>query len=385
MDAPSLYQALQTITDGRKRRGVRYKVALILTLLLLGKLAGCKTVAAVAQWVELRTESLLPLLPTTRRRFPCQATYGNVLRVLEAEEVTRALAGYFERRDREQHQEEQAERTKEKRHVALDGKTLRGTLGHLDERQQSAHVLSLYETTTGIVLAQRQVGVKQNEISAVEDWLSPALVKGRILTADAMHTQRSYCADVVRFGGDYLLIAKKNQPTLSEDLRLFFTDPETERSAENQAHTWDKGHGRLEWREITTTTLLNPLFEHDWSEIGQAFCLHRRVTHALKCTQERVYGITSLTPAQATPARLLHLIRTHWRIENRLHWRRDVTLGEDQSQVRTHAAPLVLSALNNAVLALMDSLHVAKVPVQMRLFDARPQEAVSLLVGAPDF
>ena len=191
VDAPSLYEALQKITDGRKRRGVRYEVALILTLLLLGKLAGCKSIRAVTQWVQLRTELLLPLLPTSRPRFPCQATYGNVLKVLDAEEVTHALAGYLQRREKEQHPQEEASRKEEKAHVALDGKTLRGTLNHLDERQPSVHLLSLYEPATGIVLAQRQVESKQNEISAVQQWLNPALVKGRIVTTDALHTEAS--------------------------------------------------------------------------------------------------------------------------------------------------------------------------------------------------
>lgn len=382
-EAPSLYQALKSVTDGRKRRGVRYDVALILTLLLLGKLAGCKSVAAVAHWVSLRTDPLLDLLPTTRKRFPCQATYGNVLKVLDAEGVTHALAGYFERRAHEPRGAQEAQPDPGPAHVALDGKTLRGTRKPASEQPQPVHLLSLYDVKSGIVLAQREVGEKRNEISEVEGWLTPALVKGRLVSADAIHTQRRYCADIVRFGGDYLLIAKKNQPTLWHDLHTFFTDPQADAGEWQEDSTWNKGHGRREHRRIRTTTLLNPLFAREWAEIGQAFQLRRRVIHPLKCTQQIVYGITSLTPAQARPAHLLKLLRTHWHIENRLHWRRDVTLGEDLSQLRTGEAPAVLAALNNAVLALMDALHVARVPVQMRIFDAHPQQAVELLLTPP--
>jgi hypothetical protein len=181
--------------------------------------------------------------------------------------------------------------------------------------------------------------------------------------------------------GHYVLIAKKNQPTLLEDLETFFTDPQADAGEWKEDHTCNKGHGRLEERHIRTTTLLNPLFEREWAGIGQAFQVRRRATHSLKCTQHIVYGITSLTPAQADPARLLEVLRTHWHIENRLHYRRDVTLQEDHSQVRTAGAPLALAALNGAVLALMDWLHVSNVPSQMRRFCAKPHEALSLLLG----
>lgn len=243
------------------------------------------------------------------------------------------------------------------------------------------HVLSWYEPATGIVLAHRAVEHKRNEISTLAPWVSPTFVKDRIVTADAMHTQRTFCADIVRFGGHDLLIAKKNQPGLYHDLPLFFTDPQTDAGEWEEDHTWSKGHGRLEERRIRITTLLNPLFAHDWSGIGQTFQVRRRATHPLQCTQQLVSGITDLTPAQASPAEILRYLPAHWHIENRLHYRRDVTLQEDTSQIRTAGAPLALAALNGAVLTLMDWLQVTHVASQMRRFCARPQEALHLLCG----
>lgn len=93
-----------------------------------------------------------------------------------------------------------------------------------------------------------------------------------------------------------------------------------------------------------------------------------------------VYGLTSLSPKKASAGRLLDLNRGHWSIENRSHWRRDVTLGEDHSQVRSGCAPHVLAALNNTVLALMDFLRVPNVPNQMRFYQAHPLEALRLLL-----
>jgi predicted transposase YbfD/YdcC len=246
------------------------------------------------------------------------------------------------------------------------------------------HLLALYETCTGIVLAQHQVCEKENEISAVKTWLQACHVPDRIVSADAMHTQRFFCAMLRRFNSHYLLIAKKNQPQLYEDLQLFFEDPEADRSGWQSSRSGNKGHGRLEIREITTSTDLNSFFERDWHDIAQVFRLQRTVTRKGKTSQEVVYGLTSLPPKQADPARLLHLNRAHWQIENRLHWRRDVTLGEDCCQVRKGQAPQVLAALNNAVLALADALHISNLAARMRFFDAHPEHALAVLLG-PDF
>ncbi len=142
-------------------------------------------------------------------------------------------------------------------HVALDGKTLRGTLGHEPADQQPMHQLGLYETQTGVLLKEQVTGKKQNELSIVSQFLTPVLVKGRILSADALHTQHAFCATVTRWQGDYVLIAKGNQPTLQEDLRLFFAEPPPDCQEWRMARTVEKGHGRLEIRELVVTTELN--------------------------------------------------------------------------------------------------------------------------------
>jgi predicted transposase YbfD/YdcC len=379
IDPASLYHAFEQVPDGRKRRGKRYPLALIFTLLLLGKLAGETTILGVVEWVGLRERELKQQFQWPRR-FPSQATYTRALAACDAEELAHVIAGVILKAHvSRQKQTEEAHETL--RQVAVDGKTVRGTQGHEPAHQPSVHILSWYDPQTGVVLAHRAVPHKRNEISTLAAFLSPTLVKDRIITADALHTQRAFCADVIRFAGHYLLIAKKNQPTLLEDLETFFTDPQADAGEWQEDRSCNKGHGRLEERRIRTTTLLNPLFEREWTGIGQAFQVRRRATHPYKCTQQIVYGITSLTPAQASPFQLLNILRTHWSIENRLHYRRDVTLQEDHSQVRTSGAPLALAALNGAVLALMDWLHTVNVPSQMRRFCARPQEALSLLLG----
>src|SRR5438067_4437876 len=110
----------------------------------------------------------------------------------------------------------------------MDGKTLRGTLGHENEGQPSVHLLSLYECQSGIVLTHRALKSRENEISAAAALVHPALVKGRIISTDARHTQKKWCAWVQAFDGYYLTIVKKKQPQMYQDVVDFFADPDAE-------------------------------------------------------------------------------------------------------------------------------------------------------------
>jgi len=127
-------------------------------------------------------------------------------------------------------------------HVALDGKTRQRTLGHTAADQQKMHQLTLYDTQTGVLLKEQVTGQKQNELSIVSQFLTPVLVKGRIISADALHTQRTFCFSVTRWDGDYVLIAKDNQVTLADDLRLFFTEPPRDCRDWRTARTENLGH-----------------------------------------------------------------------------------------------------------------------------------------------
>lgn len=388
IDVLSVYRAFEQIIDGRHKRGVRYRVEEILTLILLGKLAGMTTPAAIAEWVRHRAEQLKQFLPWKRASFPCASTYSNVLRTLDAAQLTQVLAQFLTRAEASQRCGEEAGRLGTDtqgwvhEHLALDGKTLRGTLGHVATDQKKMHQLALYEVQTGVLLKEQVTGEKQNELSMVSEFLTPCLVKGRILSADALHTQHAFCFKVTRWEGDYVLIAKDNQATLADDLRLFFAEPPVDCRDWRTARTVDKGHGRLEIRELVASTELNDFLGGQWAGVAQVFRLTRTVREKGVTRTEVVYGITSLSPAQASAERLLKLVRDHWAIENRLHWRRDVTLGEDHCQVRKGAAPRVLAVLNSFLLALLDFGRVTNVPKQMRLFDAKPWLAVRLLFSS---
>ena len=373
-EALSVYRALEQLVDQRRAQGKRYSLALLLTCVLLAKMAGETTLQAITEWVRLRSTWLQEVLPETRAEFPCAATYSKVLRGIDPEHVNQILMDLLTRVRASMKVED------EHRHVVLDGKTLRGTQGHLPEDQKKMHHVNLYEAKTGVVLKQHMVAEKQGELTQMMQFLTPTLLKERIISADALYTQKQFCQEVIASGGHYLLFVKLNQPTLHEDLRLFFQEPPLDCVDWRTDSKADKGHGRQASRLIHVSTELNDFLARDWREVGQVFCVRRRVEYPLKCTQEYVYGFTSLTPKQAGTFRLLELIREHWSIENRLHWRRDVTLAEDACQVRKGTAPHVLAVLNSFVLALFDFCGVTNAKQEMRRLDAQPLLAVQLLL-----
>lgn len=373
-EAFSVYQAMTTLTDRRGNKGKRYSLALVLTCVLLAKLAGETTLQGITDWIRFRSSWLQTALPVTRTAFPCVATYSNVLRSVDPAQITQVLMDLLTRVRAEKRAQG------EQRHVILDGKVLRGTQGHVAEDQRKMHHVNLYEAKTGVVLKEQMVAEKEGEVTQRKAFLTPLLQQGRIISADALYTLKDVCLEVISAGGEYLLFAKANQPTLLQDLRLFFGEPPLDCLDWRTDAVVEKGHGRLTNRLIQVSTELNDFLSCDWYQVGQAFCLRRRVEYPLKCTQEYVYGITSLSPKQAGPSRLLELIRDHWSIENRLHYRRDVTLAEDACQVRKGSAPHALATLNSFVLALFDFFGVSNAKQHMRYLDAQPLRAVQLLL-----
>jgi predicted transposase YbfD/YdcC len=266
-------------------------------------------------------------------------------------------------------------------HLAIDGKVLKGTGKQVyggDKPQK--HILHVYEVQTGIVLHQCPIQEKQNEVSALKPLLTEVLCKGRILTADAAQSYHEFGRLVQRAGGEVIVIIKDNTPVTREDLELFFEDPEADRATWQTYEQVEKGHGRLERRHLTTSPDLNDYLHREWGEVGQVFRIQRERKTAEKSTKEVVYGWTSLTRQRCSIEDLFHLIRDHWAVENRLHWRWDATLGEDRCGVRVPAVAQLLAVLNSLVLALMDGHQISNVARQIRRFSSHPDEALAWLL-----
>lgn len=384
----SLYEACQQIKDGRAARGKRYELAMLLLLLIEAKLAGEQSLLGACEWIRLRQQELCEALGLEWKQMPCANTYSYALQRLDSQAVNRLVAAWCVRQEAQSRCGEEPSRLVEQassrhQHLAIDGKALRGTgkqaYGGADAQQ---HVLHIYEVQTGIVLEQCPIGEKRNEVSALKPLLTEALCKGRVLTTDAAQSYHEFGRHVKRLGGDVMVIIKDNTPTTHSDLHLFFEDPHADRRTWQSSEQIEKGHGRLERRHILTSPDLNAFLERDWGEVGQVFRVQRERTCKGQHSVEVAYGWTTLSPQRCSAQALLSYNRAHWAVENRLHWRRDVTLGEDACGVRLDPVAEMLAVLNTVVLALMDLHHVTNVARQLRRFSAQPREALAWLLAS---
>jgi predicted transposase YbfD/YdcC len=390
IDVASLYQAFEQVKDGRGKKGKRYPLALILTLIMLGKMAGETTIEGIIDWINGRKKELKRLL-NWPKDFPTNKTYTDTLAKCDYHEIAKAIAQVIVKaravkqcnEKSTQLMEQQMDGEEKLIHTAVDGKAMRGTRKHERANQPPVHLLSFYECEAGIVLDHFSVEKKKNEYSTGIAILHPSLVKGRILTADAGIGYKGWCALVHIFGGYYQIVIKNNHPAVRRELIAFFENDKIDRNEFQYHKETSKGHGRQEVREIWTSTQMNGHFQDEWAGIAQVFLIKRTVIEKGEERVEVVYGMTSLPRKKADAKRLLELNRKHWSIENRLHYRRDVTLGEDASQVRVKGAPEVLAALNGGILAFMDFLGVKNVAKQMRHYCAHYEEALQLLFGNP--
>jgi predicted transposase YbfD/YdcC len=382
----SLYEICQHLADGRAARGKQYDVAGLLVVLIMAKLAGMKSLLGASDWVRDQQKRLCEQLHLSWKRMPCANTYKYALQRLDSQQVNAHITAWLVRHEAENRCGEEpsrlmAQSNQRSVHLAIDGKVLRGTgkQPYGGEKPQK-QVLHVYEVQTGIVLHQCPIEQKHNEVSTLKPLLTEVLCKGRILTADAAQSYHEFGRLVHRAGGDVILTIKDNTSVTRADLELFFEDPQADRRTWHSYERVEKGHGRLERRHILTSPDLNDYLRRDWGEVGQVFRMQRERTIAGKKSVEIVYGWTSLDRQRCSAERLFDLIREHWAVENRLHGRRDVTLGEDRCGVRVPPVAQMLAVLNSLVLSLMDIHQVSNVARQIRRFASHPNEALAWLL-----
>lgn len=395
IEVRSLHEILCRVKDGRKARGRRYEAALLLVLMILAKMAGAKSMLGVADWVQGRAEWLRTVLPWQLRCFPCANTYTYLCNHVDVRELNEYIGDFFARlavaqggteagvagtTTSDADRQSATDEPRGQEHLALDGKSLRGSRRAGTEPQPTQSVLGLYNTTYRYMMRQVPITGKGHERTAAITLLGQVDLHGKVVSADALHTQVNWCQQVLRRGGDYLVIAKANQSTLRSDIALLFSQEPRPWLPEEKAAQTNKGHGRIEVRQLRVSSELGEYLASTWPGVQQVFQIERRVIRHGKSTTEWVYGMTSLPASLLSPDQLLTLVRRHWQIENRSHWRRDVTLGEDACQVATGQAPQVLAALNNIVLAIVDFIGAPNAARQLRRFDASPADALALLL-----
>lgn len=219
--------------------------------------------------------------------------------------------------------------------MALDGKALRRAVR---PGESVRHLISVWACENRLVLGQRQVDDKSNEITAVPELLRALDLAGCIVTADALHCQKTIAREITEADADYVLALKGNQGTVQEEVRRYLDDAITRGAKELAALvTTDKDHGRVEVRRYWQSERIEWFADRKkWEGLRSVGVVESTRTLGGKTTVERRYYLSSLPVDVTTFARA---VRGHWGIENRLHWCLDVVMGEDQSRVRSgHAA-----------------------------------------------
>jgi hypothetical protein len=207
MASLSLAGRLARVPDPREAQGRRHPLAAVLKLVAAAILCGMRSLQAIAQFGRDLSPALRQELGFTHRLTPCKSTLSVILRRVAVERLEAELRAWAQEQPTADDQ------------LSLDGKTL---CGSADGELPAVHLLAVYATAAGVTLAQMPVATKTNEHKAALELLRQVPLAGKVLTADAMFTHRDFCAVVRAGGGDYVLPAKDNQPTLQRDIRTAF-------------------------------------------------------------------------------------------------------------------------------------------------------------------
>lgn len=327
--------------DPRRARGRRHPLVFILALAACAVLAGAKSLAAIAEWAADAPPDLLVRLggtirePDTGPAAPAEATVRRILQRLDGDALDAAVGTWLADRARAPEASRPA--------LAVDGKTVRGAV-RADGTQ--VHLLAAMDGN-GLVLAQREVDAKSNEITAFRPLLAPLDLTGTVVTFDALHSQIQHARFLTEDkNAHYIALIKGNHPTLHRLLKAL-----PWRDVPLLDKTRATAHGRDEIRRIKTATVAKLPFPH----ASQALQIvrRRRTTTIGKVSLERVYAVTSLAAEQADAAEIARRVRQHWGIENKIHYVRDVTYGEDTSRVRTDTAPRAMATLRNLAIGAL--------------------------------
>ena len=354
-----LLTALETVTDPRDRRGVRYPLASILALAVTATIAGARSFAAIGQWAAATTCEHLAAFGLAGTAAPDESTLRKLFARLDADALDTALGMWMWTRTFVAGQ---------RRVIALDGKTVRGARRRPDGT--APHLVAAFDHSAGAVLGQICVQEKSNEIPAARTLLAQMDLDGTVVTMDAMHTQTDTATLVTGAGGDYVFTVKGNMPTLHAMLK---TLPWKGIPA---VRTTVRDRGR------TITRTIKVVAAPAWVEFpgaAQVAQLRRTVTNKDgKRTVEVVYLITSADCIAASPQVLASWVQGHWAIENRLHWVRDVTFGEDLSQVRTGQAPRIMATCRNIAVGLLRLAGWDNIAAGLRHHARHPDQALAL-------
>jgi predicted transposase YbfD/YdcC len=369
----SIRKHFSKLTDPRIERMKLHQLLDMIVIAICAVICGAETWVDIENFGKARIEWFRKFLELPNG-IPSHDTFGRVFALLNGEAfeacffdwvqaVNQVLGGQL---------------------IAIDGKELRRSMDkHLGQR--AIHLVSAWANENRLILTQKKVDSKTNEITAIPELLEALELVGCIVTIDAMGCQKEIVRKIVDQQADYILAVKENQEHLSEDIEhvfgLYLQEPNPLQYVDDYVKTVNKGHGRIEIRECWT---LSATFHQsalrtagEWEKLNSLVCIRRERRLAEKTEIKVRYYISSLPPKADL---LLRNIRGHWGIENSVHWILDVAFNEDQSRVRKDHAPENLAIIRRIALNLLRKEKTAKGGIQAKRLQCAWDESYLLKV-----
>lgn len=338
----SLQEVLEGIKDTRRERSVWYPLYEVLFIMIIAVICGATSYAKVEIFGKSK-EKWLKKYIKLENGIPDACTFRNVIKAIDTRQLHTVFVEWM------QNVVEHITGV-----VAVDGKQACRTK---DARKPPLHVVSAFSVERGLVLGQLACEEKSNEITAIPKLLELLEINGCIVTIDAMGTQTEIAKKITEKGADYILVLKENQKRLYEDVRLFFDEYRTDPSGlgpDCQAVSYSQGHSRYEHRTCFVCEDIGWLPDRErWSGlagIGVIFCKIEQAGKVSKQAHYFIYSRKGMTASQVLDAK-----RSHWGIENRLHWVLDMQFREDESRARADNSAENLNVLRHWAYNLLKS------------------------------
>ncbi|MCI8806035.1 MAG: ISAs1 family transposase [Clostridiales bacterium] len=329
-----MIEKFEIIEDTRHQSYVKHKLSHILMIVMCAVLCGLDELGDIVTFAENKAKFFKDNFGI--EKIPSKPTISRVLSIIDGQKAAKVIIDIMK-----------TEINESEKVIAVDGKAIRSTY-KTDKPHSALQIITAYLTDSGVVLGQEKINEKTNEIPVLRQMLEYMNIKGKTITADALHCQKETCAKIIEKQGNYVLGLKENQKTLHDNIELYFKNEITNKYLETFTTT-EKNGGRIEKRICYKISDLSWLEERSsWAGLKTVFSVKRIVSTANKTTEEISYYISS---QDVSAKELLFLSREHWKIES-MHWMLDVVLSEDKCLFWNENAHITLNILRKYALLL---------------------------------
>ncbi|MEE4247946.1 MAG: ISAs1 family transposase [Kangiellaceae bacterium] len=356
MTMQELKKTIETLKIDEPRQRIKrilHSLNDIIVITICAVICGCESWEEIEDFGKYKKQWLLKYLDLPNG-IPSHDTFSRVFSMLKPEELMKIFTAWTH-----EIRELDLEST-----IAIDGKTLCGSTWK-NEAKSQVHIVNAYSTEEKLTLAQVKVNEKSNEIKAIPELLNALKINGKIITIDAMGTQKKIAEQIIKQNGEYILSLKQNHKNMYDDIAYCFSEELSGNIYDyDEAISIEKNHGRIEKRKCTVIYTVDWLESYKaWKNLNSIIMVERVRIIDNKETKERSYYLSSL---KKSAEKLLNNIRNHWKIENNLHWTLDVVFKEDCDRKRKANEAENFSLVRKLVLNLLNTEKTKKISLKRK-------------------